>query len=51
MKELNVDEQISPEFLKISLQGEYPEDLALDRQRRQRFVSERSRLQRTQQAY
>ena len=29
MKELNVDEQISPEFLKISLQGEYPEDLAL----------------------
>jgi succinoglycan biosynthesis transport protein ExoP len=28
MKELNVDEQISPEFLKISLQGEYPEDLA-----------------------
>lgn len=29
MKELKVDEQISPEFLKISLQGEYPEDLAL----------------------
>ncbi|MBC7965289.1 MAG: AAA family ATPase, partial [Fuerstia sp.] len=29
MKELNVNEQISPEFLKISLQGEYPEDLAL----------------------
>ena len=29
MKELMVDEQISPEFLKISLQGEYPEDLAL----------------------
>jgi len=29
LTELNVDEQISPEFLKISLQGEYPEDLAL----------------------
>ena len=29
MQELNVDEQISPEFLKISLQGKYPEDLAL----------------------
>lgn len=29
MKELTVDEQISPEFLKITLQGEYPEDLAL----------------------
>jgi len=29
MRELNVDEQISPEFLKISLQGEYAEDLAL----------------------
>ncbi|MEZ6035388.1 MAG: AAA family ATPase [Planctomycetaceae bacterium] len=29
IKEINVDEQISPEFLKISLQGEYPEDLAL----------------------
>ena len=29
MKELKVDEQISPEFLKISLQGEYPEDLAM----------------------
>ncbi|MDA1230948.1 MAG: AAA family ATPase [Planctomycetota bacterium] len=29
MKELQVDEQTSPEFLKISLQGDIPEDLAL----------------------
>lgn len=29
MKELNVDEQTSDEFLKISLEGEHPEDLAL----------------------
>ena len=29
MKELSVDGQVSPEFLKISLQGDVPEDLAL----------------------